>query len=211
MRRCGKIKCRVMVSTVQQIKEMSMLHQDIRQSVPEYTAFLPSTLRWAVMTTRALLGLLLVSTAAAASNDCLDFSAHPASNAYDGPRVTPIIEKGNSASRYRTTIRRGADGPPNFAGHFRVVTCGCGSDCHDLALVDIETGSVCLVERLHAAVGYEYHLDSSLLLSDTASMISGWKPGDPTAFEFSSESYVWDDSKRILTRLPECKGNAQRN
>lgn len=31
---------------------------------------------------------------------------------------------------------------PNFAGHYRIVTWGCGSACLELAIVDLENGRV---------------------------------------------------------------------
>jgi hypothetical protein len=154
--------------------------------------------------------LLTAAAGVAKANEaCLDFSGHPAERQSGGKIVAPKIDKSNPAYRYRTRIRLEGMGAPNFAGHLRVVTWGCGSGCHEIALVDIETGETWLVEIPPAALGYEYHVDSLLLVSDTASMLPGWVPGDPTAFEFSSESYVWDDERQVLTKLPGCKGTAQ--
>ncbi len=158
---------------------------------------------------KALLFLLLTSTASAAANTCTDFSVYPAPNTYTGPRAPLKIEKGTHAYRYRTAIKQGADGPPNFGGHLRVVTWGCGTDCHELAVVDLRTGDVWALKGRYATTGYEYRSDSTLLLSDMP--WPGWRPGDETAFEFASESYVWDDAAHALVRRPECKGYGQRN
>lgn len=161
---------------------------------------------------RQLLSLLLFPAAAAMAapnNTCLDFSAYRASTLYDGPQVPPKIAKNSPAYRYRTTIKEGA-GPPNFAGHLRVVSWGCGSDCHQMALIDVKTGRVRLIEGWYAAVGYEYRVNSRLLLSDTRALFPQWRPGTATAFEFLSESYVWDDPKQKLIRLSDCIGYAQK-
>jgi hypothetical protein len=44
--------------------------------------------------------------------------------------------------RFRTALSRAAAGGPNFAGHFTVVTWGCGTACQVTAVVDAVTGAL---------------------------------------------------------------------
>src|SRR5919109_618999 len=43
---------------------------------------------------------------------------------------------------YRTKLGEGAATGPNFAGHFTVVTWGCGTGCQIAAIVDARTGQL---------------------------------------------------------------------
>jgi hypothetical protein len=42
----------------------------------------------------------------------------------------------------RTTLREAAKQPPDFAGHFRFVSWGCGIMCLGGAVIDLKTGEV---------------------------------------------------------------------
>src|SRR3954451_8378561 len=44
--------------------------------------------------------------------------------------------------QFRTRIREGATKGPNFAGHFTVVSWGCGSGCLSFVVVDAASGKV---------------------------------------------------------------------
>ncbi len=43
---------------------------------------------------------------------------------------------------YRTRIQKWSKERPNFAGHFILATWGCGTDCTQLAIIDVITGQV---------------------------------------------------------------------
>lgn len=60
--------------------------------------------------------------------------------AAEGGRPAKVILVTAQARRYRTAIRGAAREPANFAGHFRVVTWGCGTDCRGFAILDRQTG-----------------------------------------------------------------------
>ncbi|MFZ6747651.1 hypothetical protein [Undibacterium sp. Ren11W] len=46
----------------------------------------------------------------------------------------------NCAKQYKTVITNAMQEPVNFAGHYRVVTLGCGTDCRGFAVVDKVSG-----------------------------------------------------------------------
>jgi len=65
---------------------------------------------------------------------------------------------------FKTTIRRQAAEGPNFAGHYTVVSWGCGSACQQNAVVDAKTGLI-VAYNLMTTGGAEYRLDSRLLIA----------------------------------------------
>lgn len=66
------------------------------------------------------------------------------------------------AKTYRTKLREGAKAGPNFAGHYTIVTYGCGTQCQDNWVIDERTGKI--IDRFESAIGSKYQLDSDLLI-----------------------------------------------
>ena len=58
-----------------------------------------------------------------------------------GSRAVPVLRT-KLQREFRSRILDGAKLPPNFAGHYRIVQWGCGSDCVDFVTVDLNTGDV---------------------------------------------------------------------
>jgi hypothetical protein len=56
--------------------------------------------------------------------------------------AVPVQLLTRQARTYRTVLREGAKKGPNFAGHYTIVTWGCGSSCIQFAIVDARTGRV---------------------------------------------------------------------
>ena len=69
------------------------------------------------------------------------FEDFPVTKAWTGP---PAAVKLTSQEErlFRTALREAAKQPPNFAGHFRFVSWGCGTNCLGGAVIDLETGEV---------------------------------------------------------------------
>ena len=69
--------------------------------------------------------------------------AVPVTRAAHAPRLDL---RGRRARLYRTQLRDaarlGAASGPNFAGHYRLATWGCGTGCLNWGLVDLKTGRV---------------------------------------------------------------------
>jgi len=66
------------------------------------------------------------------------------------------------ARTYRTRLREGAKEGPNFAGHYTVVTFGCGTQCQDNWVIDARTGKI--IDRFDSVIAPTYRLDSQLLI-----------------------------------------------
>jgi hypothetical protein len=82
------------------------------------------------------------------------FEDYPVTESFKGAPADPILTT-TEERRYRTVIRQGIskgygvegqDGKqrpgPNFAGHYFIITWGCGSPCLMAAIVDAKTGRV---------------------------------------------------------------------
>jgi len=87
--------------------------------------------------------------------------------------------KSRDARTFRTVLREGAKAGPNFAGHYTVVTWGCGTACQRLAIVDALTGEVFFPPQLQpnsysmvtdGSEPFEYRLESALLIVTGAPM-----------------------------------------
>lgn len=157
-----------------------------------------------------LVSICLLSTLAATiasattrRDECLDFSRYPAAAEAVQPFARPDTKSSKEVHRFRAVILAGAEGEPNFAGRFRVVEWGCGSNCHQFAIVDKKTGHVFLVEEA-AAMAASFRLDSNLFILDPPDVIPVLQ-----ADLFSTMSFFWDDSSRSLRPIPGCGGQAQ--
>jgi len=102
---------------------------------------------------------------------------------FRGVAAQVIISSQSGARYYRTRLREGARKGPNFAGHFTIVTWGCGSDCYDIAVVDARTGRVWFAP-FTGSVGVVFKLASSLLIVDPKARVEKEFPnGLPAGFE----------------------------
>lgn len=156
--------------------------------------------------TYLVLFFLFCSSAAIADTtlpQCTDFAKFPVKDVFVGPHARPNIASSPDARRFKTTILRDYTGKADFAGHFQVVSWGCGSNCHVLALVDTKTGKITFAPS-SAALGAEYHLDSALFIIDPTTMM---EEGDSTFYQ--SDYFVWDESLGDFRSLKECDRGAQ--
>lgn len=76
--------------------------------------------------------------------DALDLNSHP------------------SAKNFRTRLSKGFLEDADFAGHYKIVTHGCGSSCQVNWIIDLKTGKV--VDRITSSFGISYKLNSSLII-----------------------------------------------
>jgi len=122
--------------------------------------------------------LLVVAVVAFAQTPSPRFEDFPAPTEWAGPAVAPKLTT-RAERLYRTRLMNAAKESPNFAGHYRFVEWGCGSECVSGAIVDLSTGRVIappLAESstavLHFSVcqsayegsGAEVRLDSRLMI-----------------------------------------------
>ncbi len=68
------------------------------------------------------------------------FADYPVDERFQGK--TPPLVLSSEARMFRTRLRNAARGKPNFAGHYIVVTWGCGTECIEGAIIDARSGHV---------------------------------------------------------------------
>jgi hypothetical protein len=125
--------------------------------------------------------LLLLTSAASAQSASFVL---PRSEDYPVTQVwlgTPASAKlTTSAERmFRTRLTKAAQEPANFAGHYRFVIWGCGSECISGAVIDLETGKVfspplakerggwahfSVCQSAYENSGVDFHVNSRLLV-----------------------------------------------
>jgi hypothetical protein len=120
--------------------------------------------------------------------------------------MAPDVSSGE-ARTYRTVIREGAKAGVNFAGHYTVVTIGCGTSCIRAVVIDRMTGKVQFTP-VGPGLGVAIRVDSALLIADPAGMIrdvyreqrwmysSQYRVGDEgsKSFRLLGERYLDDDA-----------------
>jgi hypothetical protein len=139
--------------------------------------------------------LLLVVCIAARAADELPFAKYSA-RVYRGHVSRPDLETGNT-KQHTTAIRKGVKQGPNFAGHYVLVSWGCGTSCAAYVIVDAISGGIYEPPELSKGVelsmgGPEYRLDSRLLiLADCPEpRVYGYKDCDKKFYKWDADHFV---------------------
>jgi hypothetical protein len=69
------------------------------------------------------------------------FEDHPAAARWKGPSATPKLVT-PSQRMFRTSLTNAAKEAPDFAGHYKFASWGCGSVCAAGAIIDLVTGTI---------------------------------------------------------------------
>jgi len=101
------------------------------------------------------------------------FSDYRVSQVYNGKNATPKIT--DDWRNMRTLIREESRKPANFAGSYRFVTWGCGTDCASSLVINLKTGEVydppygTFSKDWYpkwSGKGFEFQVNSRLLVAD---------------------------------------------
>jgi hypothetical protein len=88
----------------------------------------------------------------------------PSNEIYRDAPEAPDPSTNPMARRYRTAIEQGVRKGVNFAGHYVLVSWGCGTSCQQSAVVDAITGRV--YPGPESSYGYAFKTDSRLLITN---------------------------------------------
>ncbi len=95
-----------------------------------------------------------------------------------------------NADNFKTALTKGAKNGPNFAGHYTIVSVGCGEQCQDNWLIDARDGKI--YDRFPSKLGTKYQLDSSMLVvnppnsNETNSLVTS---------DVKTVYQVWEDDR----------------
>lgn len=103
----------------------------------------------------------------------VDYDQYREEKIFKGKPVEPNLATHKDARKYRTVLKQQSKEGPNFAGHYTIVTIGCGTSCAGIAVIDTQTGHVFFPKNLrsvfwagwwHEPYGPQFKLNSKLLI-----------------------------------------------
>ena len=127
------------------------------------------------------------------------FEDFPVEANFAGPSVPIDLSSHAQGWTYRTRLRRAAEQPPDFAGHYVVAQWGCGTSCAVHHLVDLTTGRI--FDAPSAGRGFLHRVESRLIIQDPP--ISGF--AYRTASDLSPVVYwLWKDETFVRIYQEDC-------
>lgn len=97
------------------------------------------------------------------------FEDYRTNDIYKGKIAKVDFKSYPGAYQFRSRIREGVRGGPNFAGHYTLVIWGCGTQCGNFAIVDDETGKIVVVD-FDESCYHHFKKNSRLLILKTVCM-----------------------------------------
>lgn len=153
-----------------------------------------------------MLGLFVLGAASAQAPPIPRFESYPVSDNFSGTPAPATIAHPR-ARLFRTVIKEQAKDPPDFAGHYRVATWGCGTDCVGLALIDARTGRVYFNPKALNVGGVPYQDEERLQfrLDSRLMIISGSVDGFNGYQDEAKFYYEWRNDRFRLVRKTKIK------
>ncbi len=129
--------------------------------------------------------------------DLPKFEDFPVADIYQGSPM-PVDLSTPNALNFKTRLTEEAAKGPNFAGHYTVVTWGCGTSCVVVSLVDAKTGAVHMLVGVNPWAKLEYRLDSSLIIENGDEELGEKLAAEQSANSFKTNYANWQDDKLSL-------------
>jgi len=123
------------------------------------------------------------------------FSDFAVDEVYSGVPVEVNFSSDPDAVNFKTRLVDGAAKGPNFAGHYTVITWGCGTSCMVVAIIDAKTGKVNILPGVNPWVELGYRIDSSLLVVNDDPKFGRETAANKNASIFNTDYYDWNDGK----------------
>lgn len=114
------------------------------------------------------------------------FEDFPIAEKFSGQPASPNFSSNPDAQRFITVVTNGAKIGPNFAGHYTVVTWGCGTGCNSGVIIDAKSGNIYPMGAF--ACSYDFRLDSYLLIGN---------PCLGTFTDYPPLYYKWENNQLV--------------
>src|SRR5947209_12680523 len=92
-----------------------------------------------VLSATMLEARLQLQSAATKPGPVPEFDDYPVAEEFRGVPAPVQLRSAPYGDTFRTRLREGARGGPNFAGNFTVVNWGCGAPCQMVAIIDVRS------------------------------------------------------------------------
>lgn len=130
------------------------------------------------------------------------FEDYPVKQRFTGKPALVNLRSDPKARLFRTMLREGAKKGPNFAGHYTLVTWGCGSDCRVVAVVDAVTGKVYFAPftvSFGTVEGEGYRIDSRLYVANPPEL-NEFPYSSPMMDVYKPSWWVWRNNRFVKIR-----------
>jgi hypothetical protein len=126
------------------------------------------------------------------------FDDYKTTNVWTGKRHPPILNS-HSKRLFRTVLRDAAKDGPNFDGKYVVASWGCGTECQQFAIINLETGAV--TDGFSSNYGQAYRVNSNLLIvNDPSRMFKYLKDDEVIRSWWYTAYYRWDGNTLVLIK-----------
>jgi len=123
------------------------------------------------------------------------FEDYPA-DSYSGELADPDFSTNPEAKRFITRIKEECANGINFAGHYTLVTWGCGSPCQTGVVVDRKTGKI--YSGLETSLGSKFKKDSKMIIRNVGAIDTSTNLIEVCAYcEVSHEIWTETEFKEI--------------
>lgn len=146
-----------------------------------------------------LIAALMGPTFSSAGNKLPDFADNPIPGAqvFNVSPEPVDLSSYPGAKTYRTKLQDGASHGPNFAGHYTVVSIGCGTQCQENWIIDAQTGKI--LYKFHSVIGIRFQPDSALMIVNPPDkqfkQAYEAHPDQPLLGEIDTIYEVWKNNK----------------
>jgi hypothetical protein len=125
------------------------------------------------------------------------FGTYPVTEIFKGKPAAPDFKTDPDAKRFVTLIQDGAKKGPNFAGHYTLISWGCGTMCQSFIIIDSVNGKI-YPSPFTTETGVCYRLDSSLLILNpiTPDVVEDGKVPE----WLTTGYYNWSGGKLVLIK-----------
>jgi len=143
------------------------------------------------------------------ASESSEFDQYKSEALLSGKPHMPLLKTGQER-KYKTRLREAAAEGANYNGHYKIVWWGCGTNCIDWAIINLQSG-VTLMQQFHescwpynatdqdpdpenAPEWFEFNISSSLLYSYTCENYTGKVTFD------TRRVYQWQNGRLKLLR-----------
>ncbi len=155
---------------------------------------------WSFLVIFPLSGMLTTLPAKNIAQVRVQFEKYPVTQIYKGKPAPINLNSNPNAAKFRGILQDGMQKGPNFAGHYTIVTWGCGTSCQNSAIVDAKTGAV-YTPGIMSEVGIKYKLNSRLLIVNPPENITEVYGKNPP-IGIKSKYYRWENNRLIQFKPP---------